>query len=289
MITIHGLRTIEMPTDKNEIYYSRKFKDVLIYFYKLFLRKNYFKKRYNEFLSLFNIAKNIHIFCPSEHTKYSIKRIYKNINFNNLHVYYSPKKYIYHDSKSLIPSFNEINIKSNKYFLMISGDRWIKNSYRMLKALDNLFTMKYLDSFKIVVLGVENDKMFNFLKNKKSFIFKPYVDYEFLEKLYSECFSFLYPSLNEGFGYPPLEAMKYAKPVITTSISAINEICGNGVLYTNPYDIKEMENRILQLTNNKELYELISKNGHSRFKVVKKRQDSDLTKISYFILSKGSK
>lgn len=57
-----------------------------------------------------------------------------------------------------------------------------------------------------------------------------------LIKLYSQASLFLWASLNEGFGLPPLEAMACGTPVITSLVTAMPEVCGNGAFLVEPTD-----------------------------------------------------
>jgi glycosyltransferase involved in cell wall biosynthesis len=232
------------------------------------------------------ISKNIKLIVPSQHTKYSLKQKFSDLDIKSISVLYSPKNYLIMDKNSL--SFDLVNTKAlpKKYFLLISGDRWIKNGIRMIKAIDNLYSNNNINDYKTIVLGVKDERIFNFVKNKKSFEFKSYVSYEDLERYYFNSFAFLYPSLNEGFGYPPLDAMKYKIPVITSAISSVTEICDNGVLYFNPFDISEMENRILQITYDHNIYKDISEKGYKRFLDVSLKQQEDLKKAVNLILKK---
>lgn len=77
------------------------------------------------------------------------------------------------------------------------------------------------------------------------------MSYEKLASLYQNAYLFVYPTLNEGFGYPPIEAMQFATPVICSAITSTTEICGDSVLYFNPYSIDEIKNRILMMENPK--------------------------------------
>lgn len=57
--------------------------------------------------------------------------------------------------------------------------------------------------------------------------------------LYNGATIFFYPSLYEGFGFPPLEAMSYGTPVIVSQTSALTEIVGNAAYKVSPYDVSE--------------------------------------------------
>ena len=133
-------------------------------------------------------------------------------------------------------------MKQDDYFLLNSGNRWIKNTYRALKAIDSIYNDFPDLKIKTLVTGIENiPKFINFVKNKNRFIFTDFVEEDELEVLYKNAYIFVFPSLNEGFGYPPIESMKYGTPVICSAISSITEVCGNAAMYFNPFDINDNE------------------------------------------------
>ncbi len=67
-----------------------------------------------------------------------------------------------------------------------------------------------------------------------------YVRERFLPALYRQAAAFVYPSLYEGFGLPPLEAMASGTPVIVSRSSSLPEVVGDGGLYVNPLDTNEL-------------------------------------------------
>ncbi|UKI56598.1 MAG: glycosyltransferase [Treponema succinifaciens] len=111
-----------------------------------------------------------------------------------------------------------------------------------------------------MLTGIINKKILKKeIKHKrKNFVLLDYIERDELECLFENSYAFIYPSLNEGFGYPPLSAMKYGVPVITSGSSSIPEVCGNAAIYFDPYSIYEIKNRILQLSD-KEIYNECSK------------------------------
>lgn len=62
--------------------------------------------------------------------------------------------------------------------------------------------------------------------------------------LYANCTAFLFPSLMEGFGLPPIEAMFFGKPVIVARRSCLPEICGDGAAYWNDFDPLSMKQTV---------------------------------------------
>lgn len=89
----------------------------------------------------------------------------------------------------------------------------------------------------------------------------------------------IYPSLNEGFGYPPMEAMNYGVPVLASPFASIYEVCDNAALYFNPLDYKEIKNRIIQITYNQSLYKQFKVKGMRRAEIIRAQQDKDLREL----------
>ena len=61
-----------------------------------------------------------------------------------------------------------------------------------------------------------------------------------LPRLYSAAEIFVFPSLYEGFGLPPLEAMACGTPVVTSNVSSLPEAVGDAALTVDPYDVGEL-------------------------------------------------
>ena len=79
--------------------------------------------------------------------------------------------------------------------------------------------------------------------------------------------------------------MKYGKPVIASPFTAISEICGDSVLYFNPYDCLEIYNRILMLLNDN-IYNKLSQKSLDRYDFISQKQDSDLDLLVNYIMKK---
>ncbi len=71
-----------------------------------------------------------------------------------------------------------------------------------------------------------------------------YVSVESLRYLYRGAFCLVFPSLYEGFGLPPLEAMNFGCPVITSNVSCLPEICGSAALYVDPYSVRDIKEKV---------------------------------------------
>ena len=112
-----------------------------------------------------------------------------------------------------------------------------------------------------------------------------YVDDIDLENLYANAYSFIYPSLNEGFGYPPIEAMHYGIPVLSSPFSSIPEVCGDAAIYFNPFSIDEIKNRILMILQ-PEIYNHYTKLSNQRYDFITKKQNEDLNRLVEYLFNK---
>ena len=246
--TIHGLRTMEMPTDDYEKFYNNKRNIISNILCSLGLNKLYIRLKTKKMLQRGNLYerwftdKRCHFVVVSEHTKASIMCFLPTVNTERLNVFYSPSTIDKHIE--LQPS----KFHGQKFWLMVSGNRWLKNCLRAIEAFDSVFTQRPEIEGKVVITGIDQLNFRHFkIYNKNRFIPLGYVSESELKSLYHDAFLFVYPSLNEGFGYPPLEAMYEGTPVIASAISSIPEVCGDSVLYFNPTLVSEIKMRILQM------------------------------------------
>lgn len=96
--------------------------------------------------------------------------------------------------------------------------------------------------------------------------FSGYVENEHLPVLYNMATIFAFPSLYEGFGFPPLEAMACCCPVIASNAASIPEICGDAPLYIDPGDSTELANGIKRLLSDSVYRGQLIQNGLRRVK-----------------------
>ena len=273
LVTVHGLRALEMNRDKYEIMYETSLAGRLKAIIKQTPLYNLlWRKYYNSYKNIFD-GKNIKYITVSEHSKYSILSHYPEVEESDIKVLYSPS------TTSLNPDAVK-SYDSEPYFLIVSANRWIKNAYRAMKALDILYSNNKIRHIKARVLGIsENSRIAKKMKNKSEFIFHGYVSKEELEQLYKGAFALIYPSLNEGFGYPPLEAMKYGVPVLASSFASIPEVCGDSTLYFNPYSTKEIMGRVLMISLDKDIHNSYSSKSATRYNVITAKQHEDLIQL----------
>lgn len=92
-------------------------------------------------------------------------------------------------------------------------------------------------------------------------IFTGYVDSEDLPYLYNLAQAFVYPSLYEGFGLPPLEAMSCGTPVISSNAASIPEVVGGAGILIDPYQVNELTQAICRVADSASLREEMTRMG----------------------------
>lgn len=148
---------------------------------------------------------------------------------------------------------NKYNI-SKPFILYIGGFSPRKNVKALLIAFSQVFS-KLNHEYELVIVGANRDdgsclsKMSNSLDVASNIIFTGYVPESDLPILYNGCDVFAYPSLYEGFGLPPLEAMSCGTPVITSNISSIPEVVGDGGILIDPFNTASLMEALEMVIN----------------------------------------
>ena len=94
----------------------------------------------------------------------------------------------------------------------------------------------------------------------------PIIDKQDLPSIYKTCDILLFPSLYEGMGILPMEAMKIGIPVVTSNTSSIPEIVGDAAIQCDPRDVNEITKKIAHLLTNDNFYDQKVKDGLERSK-----------------------
>jgi glycosyltransferase involved in cell wall biosynthesis len=127
-----------------------------------------------------------------------------------------------------------------------------KNLRRLVEAFDQMLRNTSL-SPTLVIAGGQGwlmDDFVSFIRQKgleERVCLTGYLEDEDLCGLYSACAAFVYPSLYEGFGLPPLEAMACGAPVITSRIPSLMETVSNAARLVDPNDIDDIAHAMTEL------------------------------------------
>lgn len=103
-------------------------------------------------------------------------------------------------------------------------------------------------NLKILVAGGTNPRIFRKAAHLPGRIeWLGYVSEFELGKLYRQADCFVFPSFYEGFGLPPIEAMRHGCPVIASDAASIPEVCGDAALYFDPHSVKELKSQLIRV------------------------------------------
>ncbi|HLP89107.1 MAG TPA: glycosyltransferase family 1 protein [Nostocaceae cyanobacterium] len=211
------------------------------------------------------------ILAVSENTKQDILECF-DVHPDKIYVTYQP---IIDNSlliqEDQIPIYlNKFKIKHKKYILFVGTIEPKKNVGRIIDAYLSLDT-----NLQLVIVGKkgwlwedEIGKLEGVLG--KGFTRKvkliEYVSKRDLMYLYSGALCFVFPSLYEGFGLPPLEAMSLGCPVITSNLASLPEVCGDAALYVDPYNYVNIREMLEKLINDPQLQQQLIASGKERVK-----------------------
>ncbi|MCM8901690.1 glycosyltransferase family 4 protein [Caldicoprobacter algeriensis] len=247
------------------------FKPEVVMSFKFFLR---------EALRKSDVILTVSNFSKSEIIKYGKimgERIHVVYPACNTKIYNS-ENVSYEDMLSVRRKYN----LPDRFLLYVGNIKPHKNLARLLQAFDRIDD----ETLYLVVIGnkegfVTGDKSINHieLRKRNKVVFTGFVPDEDLPKFYKMAEALVFPSIYEGFGLPPLEAQACGCPVIASNVASLPEVCGDSVLYCNPYDINDIADKIELLINNKLLKEELKQKG------LKNVQRFDWEKSAYEILN----
>lgn len=190
----------------------------------------------------------------------------------------SPEKvsviYLGIDTRLFQPSGQKNLQLPDKYILYVGNVKPHKNLKTLLLAY-SLLKESVKEEYAVVIVGkkegfLNEDKEIDLLVNRYNLLryihFTGYVPDKALQELYSRASLFVFPSLYEGFGLPPLEAMACGVPVILSNAASLPEVCGNGALYVDPKDSTDLSKKINLVLTDTTLQEQLKVEGHKQVK-----------------------
>lgn len=139
--------------------------------------------------------------------------------------------------------FKKFNI--NKPYALYVGVAYPHKNLEGLTRAWHDFEKKYDDKFQLILVGKKNyfyDRLINSkaFKQCRDIIYTDYLNDSELAEMYSGAMLYVFPSLYEGFGLPPLEAMGHHVPVISANSACLPEILGTAALYFDPKNTGEI-------------------------------------------------
>ena len=158
------------------------------------------------------------------------------------------------------PEITRKYIDAENYLFFLGNTDPKKNTPRVLKAYSD-YLKQSGQKLPLLIADLKEDAVDRILEEEKITEIKSYIHFPGyiantdLPALYGGAFAFLYPSLRESFGIPMLEAMACGTRIIAGNTSAMPEIAGEGALLVNPFNTKDITEKILQLENDETFYQ----------------------------------
>lgn len=156
--------------------------------------------------------------------------------------------------------------KQDSYILFVGRPEPYKNLITLVKAYAKLLK-DYGVSNKLMIVGESDPRypeIFRIVEEldlKNKIIFHGYAEFKELVKLYQNASLFVLPSLYEGFGLPPLEAMACGVPVIVSNTPALVETVADKAIVVDPYDTEWLTRAIHRVLTDKPLRDKMSQEG----------------------------
>lgn len=148
-----------------------------------------------------------------------------------------------------------LDLKKDAYCVIVGSLDPRKN---LRGALDAIARLEHLNEVKFVIVGQKNPRIFSsagleHLMHSRQAVWAGFVSDSELKALYQNAGCLVFPSLYEGFGLPPLEAMYCGCPVIASTRTSIPEACGNAAMYCEATSAEDIAAKIALMMSDAQL------------------------------------
>jgi glycosyltransferase involved in cell wall biosynthesis len=251
ILTIHDLTPLIFPDF------------IKIFRHKIVFRFNFFTGKYAD-----------RIITSSSHSQHDLMR-YLQIPERNILVIFDGVTQHYRvieDSQEIEQTKTRYHIPG-KFVLYVGGFDQNKNLTTLVKAFHLLIQSRLLEEpFFLVFVGKLNSttdgvrETVNNLGLENRVVFTDFVSEDDQIKLYNAAEVFIFPSLYEGFGLPPLEAMACGTPVIASHAASLPEVVGDAAIQVDPHSPEEFCQAMHDVLTNYELRKNLRRKGLERVK-----------------------
>ena len=221
--------------------------------------------------SMWSAARRSHrILTVSEASKCDIIRLL-NVPPEKIVVVYNAidERFRVTPSEEAIARVRERYQLDHRFVLYVGNIKRHKNLVRLIEAFDRLRKCGF-DELTLLIIGDEISKLpalrraVHSHKLHKHVRFLGYLPDDTLAILYRLAAVFVFPSLSEGFGLPPIEAMACGAPVVTSNVSSLPEVTGGAAVLVDPYDVESIAGGIARVLSNPALREELRVKGIAR-------------------------
>lgn len=216
------------------------------------------------------------VITPSEYAKKQINYFTQIANEKLIVIHEGPKELSNNENINDVNPLNQFPLLKDNYILHVGTMFKRKNIPALISAFGKIKNIGY-PNLKLVLAGstspanVESDHTQILLAIEKNnlqedVIFTGYLSDKALAQLYKNALIYVFPSLNEGFGIPVLEAFQHDLPVLIANTTSLPEVGGNAALPFNPFDVDDIYIKIKTVVDNPELRESMIIKGRERLK-----------------------
>lgn len=229
------------------------------------------RKQYDNIMSLY-AAPNTLAYTVSYYSSMALRYYFPKIK-KEIHICFSPAKEVTVEEEIECPQLKQIIQQGKKYILILAANRRYKNIYTFKKVFARLIS-DYPDLHLVTL-------KYGHIINPQH-IDIPFLSDSDLEHAYKNAYALYFGSFFEGFGYPPLEAMKYGTPTIASNVTSIPEILGNAGIYFSPIYPADLYRAIIKVLQERDFLKEVLK---MRYQEVYNRQKDNLKKVVDEILN----
>ena len=161
-------------------------------------------------------------------------------------------------------------LEKEQFILYVGSLDPRKNIRTLVQAYQLLRERDPQSKVKLILIGGEHpifsDVRLNITRFKQDIVSKGFVDDDLLRQYYKEAALVVFPSLYEGFGLPPLEAMASGVPVVTSKTSSIPEVVGDAAVMVDPLDANQLANAMSSVLKDEQLRKKLIDEGFEQVK-----------------------
>ena len=237
--------------------------------------KNYsplWRKYYTKLISL-GLRGNSSVITTSNYAKSNLESLFSKHNFSIIAIYQSFLKSKIDDNRIL----KNLNLVDSDFLLHVGSFDKRKDLITLVKAFKLLKDDKANDHLKLVLAGQKilngNEVVLNELDSyiltnnlSKSILMTGYLSRAEICSLYNKAFIYVFPSIEEGFGIPILEAFALKTPVVTSNAAAMVEIADGAAQHYNAGNYTELFKTLTKLINSKSERTHLIEKGSERVK-----------------------
>lgn len=193
-----------------------------------------------------------HIVCVSEQTRSELQRLL-GVSNKNCSVVLNGLNYQYHPmlNDEADQRLKQLGIdQSPQFFVHVGGNQWYKNRLGVVQLFIALAALPQYKNSHLILVGKPWPVDLRVMVHESGFADRIHeltnADNEDLRALYSSAEALLFPSLQEGFGWPIAEAQACGCPVVTTNQAPMTEVGGDAAIYIDPSDMRGAANLVAE-------------------------------------------